>query len=208
MTSALFAGWSIGLLVALQLGPISLLIVRATLRISIASAAAIAVGVASVDVCYATCGALGAGRLLDSHPGLRLALGLAGIAVLASMGLKTMWSALRIRLGAEADEEVLSPAGALLTGLLVTASNPLTILSWAAVFAAASFDRSLAGGTPWFLLGIGCGSLTSDGALIAVTASLRRRLTARMLQWADAAAGAGILGFASVLAWRTLRAES
>jgi putative LysE/RhtB family amino acid efflux pump len=206
--SALFAGWSIGVLVALPLGPISLLIIRATLRNSIASALAIAVGVASVDVCYATCGALGAGRLLAGHPGMKLALGLAGIGVLAYMGVKTMWTALRVRLGAETEQELRSPSGALVTGLLVTASNPLTILSWAAVFAAASFDRSLAGGTPWFLLGIGCGSLTSDGALIAVTASLRRRLTARMLQWADAAAGAGILGFASVLAWRTLRAES
>jgi putative LysE/RhtB family amino acid efflux pump len=206
--SALFAGWSIGVLVALPLGPISLLLIRATLRHSIASAVAIAVGVASVDVAYATCGALGAGRLLERHPGMRLALGLAGIAVLAYMGMKTMWTALRVRLGAETEEELRSPAGALVTGLLVTASNPLTILSWAAVFAAASVGHRLADGTPWFLLGIGLGSLTSDGALIALTASIRQRLTERMLRWADAGAGAGILGFASLLAWRTLRAES
>lgn len=205
--SALFAGWSIGVLVALPLGPISLLIIRATLRNSIASALAIAVGVASVDVCYATCGALGAGRLLAGHPGMKLALGLAGIGVLAYMGVKTMWTALRVRLGAETEQELRSPSGALVTGLLVTASNPLTILSWAAVFAAASAGHRLSDGTPWFLLGIGAGSLTSDGALIALTASVRQRLTERMLRWADAGAGAGILGFASVLAWRTLRAE-
>jgi threonine/homoserine/homoserine lactone efflux protein len=76
------------------------------------------------------------------------------------------------------------------------------------VFAAASVGHRLADGTPWFLLGIGLGSLTSDGALIALTASIRQRLTERMLRWADAGAGAGILGFASLLAWRTLRAES
>ena len=208
MMGALFAGWSIGALVALQLGPISLLIIRAALRNSIASAAAIAVGAALIDVCYATCGALGVGRLFESSPGLKLTLALIGVTVLAYMGAKTMWTAFRIRLGAETEEEILGPREALLTGLLATASNPLTVLSWAAVFAAASFNQSLADGTPWFLIGIGCGSLTSDGALIVIAASVRQRLTDRMLRLADAGAGAGILGFASLLAWRTLRAES
>ena len=61
-----------------------------------------------------------------------------GAAVLVALGLRTLWSAFRVRLGGEHDDEVATPRKAFLTSLAATASNPLTIASWAAVFAAAS----------------------------------------------------------------------
>jgi threonine/homoserine/homoserine lactone efflux protein len=69
---------------------------------------------------------------------LGFGLGLAGAAVLALLGLRTLWSAFRVRLGGESADEVATPGRAFLTALAATASNPTTILSWAAVFAAAS----------------------------------------------------------------------
>ena len=46
-------------------------------------------------------------------------------------------SAFRVRLGGESLDEVASPRRAFATALAATASNPLTIASWAAIFAAA-----------------------------------------------------------------------
>ena len=79
------------------------------LRGSLAVGVAIGAGAAVVDALYATLGVLGAGEVLDRLPGLRLALGLVGAAVIAYLGVKTLWSAFRVRMGGEANEEVASP---------------------------------------------------------------------------------------------------
>ena len=68
---------------------------------------------------------------------LRVAFGLTGAAVLIFLGIRTLVSAFRVRLGGEVDEEVSSPRKAFATALGATASNPLTIASWAAIFTAA-----------------------------------------------------------------------
>jgi putative LysE/RhtB family amino acid efflux pump len=49
-----------------------------------------------------------------------------------------LWSAWRIRSGNELDVEVATARRAFLVTLGATASNSLTIASWAAIFAAAS----------------------------------------------------------------------
>ena len=106
--AALVAGFGIGLLVALQVGPIFLLCARTSARFGFAPGAAIGAGAATVDLVYAVLGALGASLLLTAAP-LRLALGLAGGMVLAYMGLRTLYDAFRIRLGGESELEVVAP---------------------------------------------------------------------------------------------------
>jgi putative LysE/RhtB family amino acid efflux pump len=112
-----------------------------------------------------------------------------------------------VRLGAEADEEVATPRRAFATALAATASNPLTIASWAALFAAASVAGAAdtAASAVALLLGVGLGSLTAVTALAVGVALTRRWVGARLLRAVDTAAGAGLLGFAGVLGWRTLR---
>jgi hypothetical protein len=57
------------------------------------------------------------------------------------------------------------------------------------------------------LLGVGLGSLTAVTALAVGVALTRRWVGARLLRAVDTAAGAGLLGFAGVLGWRTLRED-
>ena len=135
--TALVVGFGLGFLVAAQLGPISLLAIRSTLRNGVYVGLAIGGGVAVIDTLYAAAGAAGAAGLLAIEP-LRLAFGLVGAVVLAVLGARTLWSAFRIRMGGESHEELATPRAAFVTALAATASNPLTIASWAAVFAAAS----------------------------------------------------------------------
>src|ERR671937_1457028 len=137
MAGALAAGLGLGFLTAAQVGPIWLLCLRSTLRGGFRIGVAIGAGAAVIDMVYAVLGVAGASRLLEIDP-LRVAMGLLGAAVLALLGLRTLWSAFRIRLGGESAEEVASPRRAFVTSLGATASNPMTIAAWAPIFSAAS----------------------------------------------------------------------
>src|SRR5579872_95074 len=134
---AAVVGFGLGFLVALQVGPMTLFLMRSTLRAGWRSGLAVAAGIAVVDGLYAAAGAAGVTPLLGA-PFLRVALGLLGALVLIVLGLRTLRDAFRVRLGGESDFEVASPGRTFLTALAGTASNPLTIASWAAIFAAAN----------------------------------------------------------------------
>ena len=203
MTS-LVVGFGLGFLVAAQLGPISLLAIRSTLRNGVAVGLAMGAAVAVIDTLYAAAGAAGAAGLLAFEP-VRLAFGLLGAAVLAVLGARTLWSAFRVRLGGEARDEVATPRAAFLTALAATASNPLTIASWAAVFAAASTAGAAGAGVAPLLAGVGLGSLTWMTLLAAGISVARRWVGPRLLRTVDGVAGAGLLGFGGLLAYRTLR---
>jgi putative LysE/RhtB family amino acid efflux pump len=203
--TALLAGFALGAAVAAQLGPMSLFAIRTTLRGGIVLGLAIGAGVAAIDTLYAAAGALGATGVLALPP-LRLAAGAIGAAVLAFLGVRTLWSAFRVRLGGEAEEEVASPRRAFLTALGATASNPLTIASWAAVFAAASTAGTVEhGGSLALLAGVGLGSLSWMTLLAAGVACARRLIGDRLLRAVDVIAGAGLLAFAAALGVRALR---
>src|SRR3954464_7641327 len=207
MGVALVTGLGLGLFVAAQVGPIWLLCARSSLRYGVRSGLGIGAGAALVDFFYAVLGVLGAAQLVRITP-VRLTLGLIGAAFLCWLGARTVWHATRIRAGAEADGEVLAPGAAFRTSVVATASNPMTIASWAAVFSAASVGH-VADTTPRataLLLGIGVGSFMWFAVLSTVTGRLiRRRVSARAISIADVLSGSGIVAFGLLLGWRTTR---
>ncbi len=207
--SALVLGFGLGLFVGAQPGPVSLLCIRSVLRGSVSSGLAIGAGAALVDALYAVLGLAGAAALLEIDA-LRVALGITGALVLGIIGARTLWSAFRVRLGGEATEEVSTPGRAFLTSVAATASNPLTIASWAAIFAAASTASvadvtGSAAGSAALIAGVALGTLTAFSALTGVVSLFRARVGPRLLATVDAVAGAGLLGFAGLLALRTAR---
>jgi putative LysE/RhtB family amino acid efflux pump len=203
--ATLIIGFGLGASVAAQLGPISLLAIRSTLRNGLRVGLAIGAGVAVIDTLYAAAGAAGAAGVMAIEP-VRLGAGLVGAAVLAYLGVKTLWSAFRIRMGGEAREELATPRTAFITTLGATASNPLTIISWAAIFAAASTAGAAKGAAILALLaGVGLGSLTWMTVLTGGVSVAGRFVGDRMLRAIDGIAGAGLVAFGGLLAIRTLR---
>ena len=202
---AALVGFGLGFLVAVQLGPMSLFLIRSTLRHGLAIGLSIGAGIALVDALYATLGAAGAAPFV-SIGALRLVLGLVGAAVLVGLGLRTLWSAFRVRSGGEADLEVSTRRRAFFTALAATASNPLTIVSWAAIFAGASAAGAAATTTGAILLvvGVAVGSATWFTALSVGVAAAGRTLGRRAIRIADGAAGLGLIGFGVVLAYESL----
>jgi putative LysE/RhtB family amino acid efflux pump len=202
---AVAVGFGFGFFVAAQVGPMSLFLIRSTLRRGWGTGLAIGAGIAVIDTAYCILGVAGAGALLAIHP-LRLVLGLAGASVLIFLGVKTLWSAFRVRLGGEIPSEVASPCRAFLTSLAGTASNPLTIASWTAIFAAASTAgiASKTSGAILLVVGGALGSATWLTSLATGVALARRAFGEKMLRVADGAAGLGLIGFGGALAYSTI----
>jgi putative LysE/RhtB family amino acid efflux pump len=199
-------GFGLGFLVALQLGPMSLFLIRSTLRSGWKVGLAIGAGIACIDGLYAAAGAGGATPLLNIHP-VRLALGLVGAALLIWLGARTLYSAVRVRVGSEAPFETSSPKRAYLTALGGTASNPSTIVSWGAIFAAASTAGLLRTTSAAILLvaGVAIGSATWVTILAGGVALTGRSMSTRALRVTDGVAGAGLVGFGGVPAYSIIR---
>ena len=205
----LTVGLSLGAIVAAQIGPVWLLCARTTLRQGFRRGAAIGAGAAAADLVYAALGVAGAAALLRLT-GLRVALSLVGATVVLVAGARTLRSAARIRLGGELDIEVADVPSSWRTGLLVTLSNPMTIVSWAAVFSASGVAGTVRGGAAIALLaGVGIGSLTWFLALSSTLALVRRhrggQLSPTTLAAIDAVAGFGLVGFGAALGLRAVR---
>ena len=207
MTS-LAVGFGLGFFVGAQPGPVSLLCVRSVLRGALTSGLAIGAGAALIDLLYAALGLAGAASLLEAEA-LRVAFGLLGALVLGAIGARTLWAAFRVRLGGEAEEEVATPRRAFATAVAATASNPLTIATWAAIFTAAGAATvgdaaDSASGAALMLGGVALGTLTAFSTLSLLVALVRGRFGPRMLATVDAVAGMGLLGFAGLLGARAV----
>ena len=186
-------GLGLGFVVAMQIGPMSLWLVRSTLAAGWRVGLAIGAGIAVIDAGYAAAGAAGAAPLLTIGP-LETLLGVVGAAVMAYLGVRTLTA---VHDGAAAPEAA-SPRRAFLTSLAGTASNPLTIASWAAVFAAAG--AAGAHSPPLLVAGVGLGSLAWVSLLATGTAGAKRAVGPRVVRAADLVAGTAMLAFAVVLA--------
>jgi threonine/homoserine/homoserine lactone efflux protein len=206
MARAILTGGVLGFLVAAQVGPIWLLCARSALRYGTLVGLAIGAGAAVIDLTYAALGVAGVARLVEVS-WLRPVLGTIGACVLAWIGGRTLWTAWRVRAGAETDDEVAAPAAAFRTALAATASNPLTIASWAAAFAAASTANLVSGTAKAAALvgAVGVGSLTWFAVLSVACGLLGRRATPRALRAVDTVSGLTIIGFGGVLGMRAVR---
>jgi putative LysE/RhtB family amino acid efflux pump len=200
--NALLVGFGFGFLVAMQLGPMSLFLVRSTLVGGWTVGLAIGAGIALIDATYALCGAAGAAPLLTID-GLRATVGVVGAVMLLVLGVRMLVSALRSATVGAARREVATPRRAFLVSLAATAANPATIVSWAAVFAAIG----AAGGghsVPLLVAGVGAGSLAWVSLLATGTTLVRRAVGTRAIRIADTIAGTALVVFAFVLASQSL----
>ena len=205
MITALLTGLGLGFLVAAQVGPIWLLAARSVLLGRLSTGIMIGLGAATVDMAYGALGLAGAAGLLRIT-GLRLGLGLFGAAVLIALGALALRHAIRTDEAAEPAKILTSAGRAYLVAVGATAANPLTIASWAAVFAAASTARITHTATDAGLLlaGIGLGT-TSWFTVLSTAMALVRRLAGRRVQRAiGVISGLGLIAFGVFLAWQTV----
>jgi putative LysE/RhtB family amino acid efflux pump len=201
----LFLGLGVGFFVAVQVGPVTLLMIRSILKGALGTGLAMTVAVTLVDTLYASVGLAGPARLLRGET-FSLVLGLVGGAVLVVIGVRTLWLGIRARIGGETEADVSSLRTAFVTALAATALNPLTIALWTLSFPAA-VPNGLADSparTLLVLVGVACGALGWYTSLSTAVSFAKRRLGPRLVQAIDFGSGAGLVGFGGLLAYRAV----
>lgn len=192
---ALLAGFGLGFAVAAGFGPINVLCLTCGLRFGFAPAWGVGLGAACVDGLYALLAGAGAAALLtgSAHGWLQVAGGAALVAVAARMA-RAGW---RRRADGADGPDAASLAGMFRLSFAATLANPLTIVSWAAVFAGVvpRLDLGRAETLAALPVGIAAGTLTWFTIVSAGAAFASRFAGERALARLSLAAAAVIGGF-------------
>jgi threonine/homoserine/homoserine lactone efflux protein len=185
-------GLILGFTIAAAVGPISLLTIRRTLAHGRIYGLASGMGVALADATYGAVAAFGLTAISSLLVSGRVALGLLGGAFLVLLGWRTMTTQ-PSEAASVADRPGLG--GAFLSIFGLTMTNPMTILSFAALFA--GFGVVGEGGAEAALIvaGVFCGSAGWWLLLTSVVSALRSRVTPGWLTWVNRVSGAVVVGF-------------
>lgn len=189
MDLALFGrGFVLGFSIAAVVGPIGLLCIRRTLVTGFAIGFVSGLGAATADATYAAVASFGISALAALLIDQRLWLRLIGGAFLFYLGVRTLRAKPASR-EADLSASGLHLAGAYSSTLALTLSNPMTIMSFAAIFAGLGASGAdlvagvFGGSAAWWLL------------LASSVSRLRDRLTPHWLRWINVASGLLITGF-------------
>jgi threonine/homoserine/homoserine lactone efflux protein len=189
-------GLVIGFTVAMAVGPMSLLTIRRTIAHGRLYGLVSGLGIATADASYGAVAAFGLTAVTAVLVGARTALGVAGGAFLIWLGARTVVdrAAATAAVAAAGNDRPGLPAAWLsIYGLTMT--NPMTILSFAAIFA----GFGLAGGSlleaALLTIGVFVGSSLWWIALTSVVGRIRTRLTPAVIVWINRASGVALLVF-------------
>jgi threonine/homoserine/homoserine lactone efflux protein len=133
MTSAFaLKGLVVGFAIAAPVGPIGLLCIRRSLAEGPATGLVVGLGAATADAAYGAVAAFGLTAVSSFLVGHRFALGLLGGIFLCYLGIRTF---LAVPAATPAPLKPGSLASAYASTVLLTITNPATILSFVAIFA-------------------------------------------------------------------------
>jgi threonine/homoserine/homoserine lactone efflux protein len=194
MTEFLLGGIILGFSIAAPVGPIGVLCIRRTLAEGRASGLASGLGAATADAIYGCVAGFGltfiSSFLVNQQGWLRLV----GGAFLCYLGIRTF-------LGRPADQAAPAQGNGLIgaygSTFLLTLTNPMTILSFTAVFAGLGMadTGSDCGSAAVLVLGVFIGSTLWWLGLSSIVSLFRTRFDARALRWVNRASGIIIAGF-------------
>lgn len=194
MICLLLRGLIIGFSIAAPVGPIGVLCIRRTLAEGRAAGFVSGLGAATADAIYGCIAGFGltflSGFLVRQQVWIRLLGGL----FLCYLGLRTLLTRPADRPESTEKRGFVSAYG---STLLLTLTNPMTILSFTAIFAGlgvAGSGRDYGAATA-LVLGVFVGSVFWWFALSGVAAAFRERFDVRAISWINRIAGLVVAGF-------------
>ena len=198
MIGNLLAGALAGLAVAMPIGAIGSYLVGLAARERLGAAIAAALGVATVDGAYALIAAVGGAGLQPVLQRVSDVLTLAAAVVLVAVALRTLQVALRryrsAGPGIASLDPHLGPFRAYLTLIGMTAVNPATVITFAAVVLGRSADAGPTGmAIALFAIGALAASAVWQLVLVGGGSVLGRMLRGRRGQLGIALGSAGIM---------------
>lgn len=129
-------GFKFGLLLQFAVGPVCLFIFQTAIATGLQSALTCVLGVALIDSLFIAAAILGLGSLLKTNPTIQNSIRLFGGGIVILFGLSTLLGAFSISFLPSLSLTAGDPTNTFRHTMLLTLSNPLTILFWAGVFSA------------------------------------------------------------------------
>jgi threonine/homoserine/homoserine lactone efflux protein len=193
--SLFWRGLVLGISIAAPVGPIGVLCIRRALTGGAWQGLASGLGAATADAAYGSVAAFGLTLVTEVLVAQQTWLRLGGGAFLLGLGLRTLLS--RPADQEDAPESRGGLAGAYFSTVLLTLTNPLTILSYAAIFAGLGLAAGAGNPASSALLvaGIFSGSALWWVMLSFGASRLGGWLTPARLLWVNRASGLLIAGF-------------
>lgn len=192
--SLFWRGFVLGFAIAMPVGPIGLLCIQRTLNQGRLIGLVSGLGAATADGIYGAIAAFGLTLVTAFLVEQQFWLGLAGGLFLCYLGIRTLLAA---PAQDAAQLQATGVLGAYSSTLLLTLTNPLTILSFVAIFAGAGLSNT--GGDVWaavtMVLGVFGGSAAWWLLLSGGVSLLRGVMTANVMRWVNRVAGAVIVAF-------------
>ena len=191
MDYEIIKGLVIGLSIAAPVGPIGLLCIRRTLAKGKLSGLATGLGAATADMCYGIVAAFGLAGISNLLLGQKAILQLIGGIFLIYLGVKTFVSKAKEDSPAKANT-----AGDYLSTLGLTLSNPVTIMSFIAIFAGLGFaSADHLQEKVSLIAGVFLGSLLWWVFLTQVVGAVKHRLSPKSIELINKISGIIILAF-------------
>jgi threonine/homoserine/homoserine lactone efflux protein len=189
-----FRGLIIGFSIAAPVGPIGVLCIRRTLADGRLAGFLSGIGAASADMFYGAVAAFGLTAVQNLLLGQSDWLRILGGIFLLYLGVKTFLSKPSEQ-AAEASRGGLF--GAYISTFFLTITNPITILSFIAIFAGLRLAETSGNyiSAAFMVLGVFLGSVTWWLTLSFTVGFLRQRFNASWQIWVNRIAGVIILGF-------------
>ncbi len=187
----IFRGMLIGLMVSVPLGPMGVLIIQKTLHKGALSGFIAGLGAACADLFYATMAAFGLGFVINTIKTHEVFLQIIGGIFLLIVGLKIYFDNPLKQIKARRRVSKKGLLGDFLSLFFLTASNPVTVVVFMAVFA----GTSVLGDTPTFgtellvLLGVLLGGGAWWYLLSTVVNIFRKKFKLRVLVTINKVAG-------------------
>lgn len=191
----LLRGVLAGLAIAIPVGPVNILCIERTLKKGRAAGIISGLGAAAADTFYGAIAGFSITLVIDFLIREKFWIRLVGGALLIAIGV-VYWLKKPKSLKEHSAE---SKHSEFVTTLLLTLTNPTTVLSYMAVLAALRLGES----RPWTLtlflvLGIFCGSMTWWIVLAIVSGHFRDKFNDGAVVWMNRIAALAIAGFGAV----------
>jgi threonine/homoserine/homoserine lactone efflux protein len=193
-------GAVIGFCIAAPVGPIGLLCIRTTIKRGLVAGFCTGLGAAAADSIYGAIAAAGLSTVSTILVNSSSWLHLIGGGFLLYLGAKGIWSILKkqesAKLISEEATSSLSLVRMFLSTFLLTISNPMTIMSFLAIFAGLAPDRSTSfGESALMVAGVFGGSAVWWLILSTSIGSMKRALSSAVVKAIDIASSLMISGF-------------
>jgi threonine/homoserine/homoserine lactone efflux protein len=195
----LIKGFAIGFAIAAPVGPIGVLCIRRSLAGGRWLGLATGLGAATADASYGAIASFGLTAISAFLVSQRLWFNLIGGIFLCFLGAQT-WLSKPAKAAAGVDRVPLIPA--YVSTLLLTLTDPMTILSFIAVFAGLGFATAANYvAASLLVIGVFSGSAAWWLVLSTVAGSLRSRVSDSWMQTVNRFSGCLILGFGIYSFW-------